>query len=142
MSLYRIFVRLASATAIATALCGNALAGEPLKAGFRYIGPTGDHGWTYSHDMGRKALEAKQGDKVIRVKYYSAVHSTLGAFFLKFYTGTTGMTCRHDGYHFKVGSCCKQLSVSPCLHMCHSLSQLGSPTCTNNVLGLHVLISH
>ena len=84
---------------------------------------------------------AKQGDKVIRVKYYSAVHSTLGAFFLKFYTGTTGMTCRHDGYHFKVGSCCKQLSVSPCLHMCHSLSQLGSPTCTNNVLGLHVLIS-
>lgn len=64
MSLYRIFVRLASATAIATALCGNALAGEPLKAGFLYIGPTGDHGWTYSHDMGRKALEAKLGDKV------------------------------------------------------------------------------
>lgn len=39
-------------------------AAEPLKAGFVYIGPTGDHGWTYAHDQGRKALEAKMGDKV------------------------------------------------------------------------------
>ena len=39
-------------------------AAEPLKAGFVYIGPTGDHGWTYSHDQGRKALEAQSGGKV------------------------------------------------------------------------------
>lgn len=29
-----------------------------IRAGFVYIGPVGDAGWTYSHDQGRKALEA------------------------------------------------------------------------------------
>ena len=42
----------------------SAQAADPLKAAFIYIGPTGDHGWTYSHDVGRKAVEAQQGDKV------------------------------------------------------------------------------
>lgn len=41
-----------------------AQAAEPVKAAFVYIGPTGDHGWTYSHDQGRKALEAKLKGKV------------------------------------------------------------------------------
>jgi len=39
-------------------------AAEPLKAGFVYIGPTGDHGWTYAHDEGRKQLEAQSGGSV------------------------------------------------------------------------------
>jgi len=43
---------------------GLAQADEPLQIGFVYVGPTGDHGWTYSHDQGRKAVEAKFGDKV------------------------------------------------------------------------------
>ena len=42
----------------------HAVAAEPLKAGFVYIGPVGDHGWTYAHDVGRKALEAQSGGKV------------------------------------------------------------------------------
>ncbi|MGA8890065.1 MAG: BMP family ABC transporter substrate-binding protein [Anaeromyxobacteraceae bacterium] len=37
---------------------------EPLKVGFIYVGPVADAGWTYAHDLGRKALEAKYGDKV------------------------------------------------------------------------------
>src|SRR5512136_2802592 len=37
---------------------------EPLKVGFIYVGPVGDAGWTFAHDLGRKALEAKYGDKV------------------------------------------------------------------------------
>jgi len=37
---------------------------EPLKVAFVYIGPVGDAGWTYAHDTGRKAVEAKFGDKV------------------------------------------------------------------------------
>lgn len=37
---------------------------EPLKVAFVYIGPVGDAGWTYAHDNGRKAVEAKFGDKV------------------------------------------------------------------------------
>jgi len=30
---------------------------KKIKAGFIYVGPVGDAGWTYSHDAGRKALE-------------------------------------------------------------------------------------
>jgi basic membrane protein A and related proteins len=37
---------------------------EPFKAAWVYIGPVGDAGWTYAHDLGRKAVEAKLGDKV------------------------------------------------------------------------------
>jgi simple sugar transport system substrate-binding protein len=37
---------------------------EPLKVGFIYVGPVADAGWTFAHDLGRKALEAKYGDKV------------------------------------------------------------------------------
>jgi basic membrane protein A len=38
---------------------------EPLKVAFAYIGPVGDGGWTYAHDLGRKAVEAEFGDKVV-----------------------------------------------------------------------------
>ena len=38
---------------------------DPVKVGFVYVGPTGDHGWTYMHDEGRKMIEAELGDKVI-----------------------------------------------------------------------------
>jgi simple sugar transport system substrate-binding protein len=37
---------------------------DKLKIGFVYIGPPGDHGWTYQHDQGRLALETALGDKV------------------------------------------------------------------------------
>ncbi len=37
---------------------------EPLKVGFVYVGPIGDHGWTYRHNEGRKAVEAAFGEKV------------------------------------------------------------------------------
>ena len=37
---------------------------DPLKVAFVYIGPVGDAGWTFAHDNGRKAVEAKFGDKV------------------------------------------------------------------------------
>ncbi len=42
----------------------QALAAEPLKVGFVYVGPIGDFGWTHGHDLGRKAIEKKFGDKV------------------------------------------------------------------------------
>ena len=37
---------------------------EPFKVGFVYVGPVGDHGWTYRHDVGRQAVEAELGDAV------------------------------------------------------------------------------
>ena len=42
----------------------GAMADDPLKVGFVYIGPVGDHGWTYQHNEGRLAIEAAYGDKV------------------------------------------------------------------------------
>ncbi len=55
---------LAAAAAMGLALAGTAHAQDPVKAGFIYIGPVGDLGWTYQHDQGRQALEAELGDAV------------------------------------------------------------------------------
>jgi simple sugar transport system substrate-binding protein len=37
---------------------------EPLKAAWIYVGPVGNAGWSFAHDLGRKAVEAEYGDKV------------------------------------------------------------------------------
>ncbi|CAD5108965.1 BMP family ABC transporter substrate-binding protein [Zestomonas carbonaria] len=42
----------------------SASAADPLKVGFVYVGPIGDHGWTYQHELGRQAVEKQFGDKV------------------------------------------------------------------------------
>ena len=35
-----------------------------VKAGFVYVGPVGDHGWTYMHDQARLQVEEALGDEV------------------------------------------------------------------------------
>ena len=61
-------VKLLTAIFLAVGLVGGAaFAGEPkdkVKVGFIYVGPTGDHGWTYRHDIGRQQVEEAYGDKV------------------------------------------------------------------------------
>jgi basic membrane protein A len=47
----------------AAGLCG-ASAAEKLKVGFIYLGPIGDLGWTYQHDLARLAMVKEFGDKV------------------------------------------------------------------------------
>lgn len=42
----------------------NAHAADKLKVGFVYLGPVGDFGWTYQHDIGRKAAVKEFGDKI------------------------------------------------------------------------------
>ncbi len=37
---------------------------DQKKIGFIYIGPPGDHGWTYMHDEGRKYMENELGDTI------------------------------------------------------------------------------
>src|SRR5690349_9190131 len=37
---------------------------EPLKAAFVYVGPVGDAGWSFSHDLGRRNALAKFGDRI------------------------------------------------------------------------------
>ena len=50
--------------ALAAATVTFAQSDEKLKVGFIYIGPIGDHGWTYQHDQGRLAVEQELGDRV------------------------------------------------------------------------------
>jgi basic membrane protein A and related proteins len=46
------------------AITVHAYAADKLKVGFIYVGPIGDLGWSYQHDLGRKAMEKALGDKV------------------------------------------------------------------------------
>ena len=56
--------KLLTSAAMAMGLATAALAEDPTKVGFVYVGPVGDGGWTYEHDKGRQAVEAEFGDKV------------------------------------------------------------------------------
>ena len=58
-------MRILAAGAVAAALSvGAAGAAEKVKVGFVYVGPVGDHGWTYEHEQGRLAVEKAFGDEV------------------------------------------------------------------------------
>ena len=60
-----LFRRLAAAVvAAALGLGAGAAQAEKLKVGFVYVGPVGDHGWSYRHDVGRQAIEEALGDQV------------------------------------------------------------------------------
>ena len=54
---------IASVATLAFLFCFSAFA-DKTKVGFIYVGPTGDHGWTYRHDIGRQDIEKHFGDKV------------------------------------------------------------------------------
>src|SRR5580658_60425 len=56
---------IAMAAVLATAVAGfGAYGAEKLKIGFIYVGPIGDLGWSYQHDLGRKAMEKALAGKV------------------------------------------------------------------------------
>ncbi len=57
-------LRAVTGAALLLAFAGGAHAADKLKIGFVYVGPIGDHGFTYQHDQGRLALEKEFGDKV------------------------------------------------------------------------------
>lgn len=63
---------IAGAMLAAASLTIQAHAQNPLKVGFVYIGPVGDHGWSYEHNQGRLALQKKLGDKV-KTSYVASV---------------------------------------------------------------------
>ena len=55
----------AALTGLALSLAVGAASGaDKLKVGFIYVGPIGDHGWTYQHHQGLLAVEEAFGDKV------------------------------------------------------------------------------
>ncbi len=53
-----------SALVLTVGVATAALADDKVKVGFIYVGPTGDHGWTYRHDIGRQQVEEAYGDRV------------------------------------------------------------------------------
>ena len=58
---------LVAATAVilaAGASMFGASAADKLKVGFIYLGPVGDFGWTYQHELARQAVVKEFGDKV------------------------------------------------------------------------------
>lgn len=54
----------ATALSISLMFSSSSFAEDALKVGFIYVGPTGDHGWSYEHDQGRLEMEKHFGDKV------------------------------------------------------------------------------
>src|SRR5271154_7325907 len=57
-----------AAVAVAAAVVASnipvAKGADKLKVGFIYLGPIGDFGWTYQHEVGRLGLVKDMGDKV------------------------------------------------------------------------------
>jgi basic membrane protein A len=49
---------------LSTFLISSFAIASDMKVGFIYIGPPGDHGWNYQHDVGRKAVDDAFGGKV------------------------------------------------------------------------------
>ena len=49
---------------LATVFLGLSSSADPVKVGFVYVGPIGDFGWTYEHDIGRRMVESELGDAV------------------------------------------------------------------------------
>ena len=63
---YRTFTKLAAVALAAAAIVAApaAVQAEKMKVGFVYLGPIGDHGWTYQHHQGVLAVQKAFGDKV------------------------------------------------------------------------------
>jgi basic membrane protein A len=60
----KLFKTIMSALVLTAGVATTALADDKVKVGFVYVGPTGDHGWTYRHDIGRQQVEEAYGDRV------------------------------------------------------------------------------
>src|SRR6202142_242730 len=58
------FFAAAAALLLAGSMSSGAWAADKLKVGFIYLGPVGDLGWTYQHELARQALVKECGDKV------------------------------------------------------------------------------
>jgi len=53
-----------AALVLATGLGASVVAADKTKIGFVYVGPVGDHGWTYQHHQGLAELKKEFGDKI------------------------------------------------------------------------------
>ncbi len=63
-----IMQKLAAVLAAAMLFAATLANAEEGAVGFVYVGPVGDHGWTYRHDLGRQAVEKALGVKTTFVE--------------------------------------------------------------------------
>ena len=54
----------------------GSVSADPVKAAFVYIGPTGDHGWTYAHHRAVNHLKEVVGDDVIITEVESVAENS------------------------------------------------------------------
>jgi simple sugar transport system substrate-binding protein len=64
MTLHRRSLLAAPALLGAATLARGAKAADPYKVGFVFVSPIGDAGWTYQHELGRRAVDAALGSAV------------------------------------------------------------------------------
>ncbi|MCG6202406.1 BMP family ABC transporter substrate-binding protein [Psychromonas antarctica] len=64
MSIFKNIIKCIAMAAALTTTFVQAKDAAPLKVGFVYVSPVGEAGWTYTHDVARKYLEEKFGDKI------------------------------------------------------------------------------
>src|SRR5260370_8605505 len=64
LTMRKTFLAAAAALLLAGSISSGASAADKLKVGFIYLGPVGDLGWTYQHDLARQALAKELGDKI------------------------------------------------------------------------------
>ena len=70
MSKHKKIMKKFSLPVIAAAIMGLGISSQSFavdKAAFVYIGPTSDHGWTYSHDQGRIKAEKLWAENLKRL---------------------------------------------------------------------------
>ena len=58
------FLIAAAALGLAIGAVTGASAQEKLKVGFIYVGPIGDMGWSYQHEVGRRAIVDQFKDRI------------------------------------------------------------------------------
>jgi simple sugar transport system substrate-binding protein len=64
MQTRRTILRTAALAPVAASLAPSARAAGPFRAAWVYVAPVADAGYTFQHDLGRKAVEKEFGDKV------------------------------------------------------------------------------
>lgn len=60
----KLMMTAAAAVLTLAATAFSATAADKIKVGFIYLGPVGDLGWTYMHELGRQMMVKELGDKV------------------------------------------------------------------------------
>ncbi|MDP7623473.1 MAG: BMP family ABC transporter substrate-binding protein [Rhodospirillales bacterium] len=64
MNSKRLFLGALLAAAMVVGASAGYAAEKKTKVGFVYVGPIGDHGWSYQHNVGRMAIARTFGDQV------------------------------------------------------------------------------